>query len=132
MQKNLVNLNHKGKYLVKLNKLKTVYKEEKFVKKEFDENTKILAIQVLEENGIYMDEEYEDDLLEMDSISFMSVITGLEETFNMYIPVKYINNPPKTFIEFLKFIEDILNDSETIGKKQEQLREYITKKVLYI
>lgn len=89
------------------------------MKKEFDENTKILAIQVLEENGIYMDEEYEDDLLEMDSISFMSVITGLEETFNMYIPVKYINNPPKTFIEFLKFIEDILNDSETIGKKQE-------------
>ena len=88
------------------------------MKKKFNESTKMLTVQVLEENGIYIDEEYKDDPLEMDSISFMSVMTGLEEAFNIYIPVKYINNPPKTFTEFLNFIENILNDPETIDKNE--------------
>lgn len=74
---------------------------------------KDIMIKILDENGIYLCEDISSEL-EVDSLTYMSIIVGIEEAFNIVIPEKYLTaNAPSSILEFCDFAIDILNDSDT-------------------
>ena len=61
------------------------------------------VIKVLNDNGVSIIPELDDEKILLDSIEFISVIVGLEEEFNIAIPKEFL-----TF-EALQTIEQFLN-----------------------
>lgn len=68
--------------------------------------------QILEENGVYLSENL-DTFLDIDSLTYMSILVGIEEKFKINIPEKYLINMPTSISEMYDFMEKILNDPES-------------------
>ncbi len=68
--------------------------------------------QVLEENGIYLSENLE-TYLDIDSLTFMSILVGIEEEFKINIPEKYLTDMATSISEMYDFIERVLDDPES-------------------
>lgn len=72
--------------------------------------------QVLDENGIYLSGNLDVDL-DIDSLTYMSVLVGIEEAFKINIPEKYLINMPSSILEMYDFMEEVLNDPESKSEK---------------
>lgn len=53
--------------------------------------------QLLFENGICFDDEDLKYVLQMDSLTYMSFLVGMEDKLNIVIPDKYLVDLPKTY-----------------------------------
>ena len=69
-------------------------------------------IKILEENGIYVSEDW-DEKLEFDSITFISTIVCLEEEFNIEMPDDFLLFENfKTFRLYMDNIDKILSTND--------------------
>lgn len=69
-------------------------------------------IKILEENGIYVSEDWDEEL-EFDSITFISTIVCLEEEFNIEMPDDFLLFENfKTFRLYMDNIEKILSTND--------------------
>lgn len=69
-------------------------------------------INVLEENGIYVSEDWDEEL-EFDSITFISTIVCLEEEFNIEMPDDFLLFENfKTFRLYMDNIDKILSTND--------------------
>lgn len=74
--------------------------------------------QILDENGIYLNEDVSSDI-EVDSLTYMSIIVGIEDMFKISIPVKYLSTDmPSSILGFYDFVNRILQDADTISTEQ--------------
>lgn len=78
-----------------------------------DQKTDKLISEILDQNGIFLEEDMTMNL-DMDSLTFISIIVGIESTFNIDIPEKFLIKKPVTYNDFYEFIYMILEDPETI------------------
>lgn len=80
-------------------------------------NIKETVLTILEENGVYIPDDLDEEL-DMDSITFISIIVCIEEKMQISIPDKYlaidkfrtINN----FIENITIIFNSLENAENV------------------
>lgn len=75
---------------------------------------KNVLINVMEENGVYFFEDLMDEELDIDSLTFISIIVGIEEKLNIEIDNKLLIEYPKTYNDFIIFIEKAL-ESYNLG-----------------
>lgn len=69
-------------------------------------------IKILEENGIYVSEDWDEEL-EFDSITFISTIVCLEEEFNIEMPDDFLLFENfKTFRLYMDNIDKILSTND--------------------
>lgn len=69
-------------------------------------------IKILEENGIYVSDDWDEEL-EFDSITFISTIVCLEEEFNIEIPDDFLLFEHfKTFRLYMENIAQILSAND--------------------
>ena len=69
-------------------------------------------IRILEENGIYVSDDWDEEL-EFDSITFISTIVCLEEEFNIEIPDDFLLFENfKTFRLYMDNIDKILSTND--------------------
>lgn len=68
--------------------------------------------ELLEQNGIFLEEDMTESM-EMDSLTFISIIVGIEESFTVNIPEKYLIEKPDTYQDFFELVYRILNDPES-------------------
>lgn len=69
------------------------------------ENIKIRVIDIMEQNGIFYEEEDdEDSAFEMDSLTFMSIIIDIEEAFEIKIPEEVLGIDYKKYSDFVEKI----------------------------
>ena len=72
-------------------------------------------IKILEENGIYVSDDWDEEL-EFDSITFISTIVCLEEEFNIKIPDDFLLFESfKTFRLYMENIAQILSENDIEG-----------------
>ena len=71
-----------------------------------------IVLQILEENGIYISEDLDADL-DMDSITFISIIVCFENQLGIYIPDEYLTiDKFKTINDFVKNITEIIEGQQ--------------------
>ena len=76
-------------------------------------------INILEENGIYVSDDWDEEL-EFDSITFISTIVCLEEEFDIEVPDDFLLFENfKTFRQYMNSIGDILSKRDTLSKDVE-------------
>lgn len=69
------------------------------------ESIKVRVIEIMEQNGIFYDEEDEEDsTFEMDSLTFMSIIIDIEETFEIKIPEEVLGINYEKYSDFVEKI----------------------------
>lgn len=68
-----------------------------------------IVISVFQENGIYMYNDKDDDL-DIDSITFISLIVFIEKRFNIIIPDEMLIESPKTYNQFSEFISRAIGE----------------------
>jgi len=71
----------------------------------------IKILNAMEENGVIYYSEYEDSPLDMDSMTFISIIVSLENQFEIDISEEFLGKIPKTFQEFMKFASDAVSNA---------------------
>jgi acyl carrier protein len=59
---------------------------------------------VMDQNGLIIDSDDLDSSLEVDSITFMSIIVGLEEEFGIVIPEGELVNIPQSYRQFIDMV----------------------------
>ena len=75
-------------------------------------------LQILQENGIYIDDSERDVDLEIDSLSIVSIIVSIEEHFQIYMPDHYLSdNSLKTVNDFYKCISELQNIPNAVSMK---------------
>lgn len=67
------------------------------------ESIKGRVIEIMEQNGIFYDEE-DDSTFEMDSLTFMSIIIDIEETFEIKIPEEVLGINYEKYSDFVEKI----------------------------
>ncbi len=70
---------------------------------------------LLEDNGILFFPEAPDAPLEMDSLTFISLIVDIENTYDISIPPEEISFPPNTYAGLYQYIIKILDRSSGRG-----------------
>lgn len=71
------------------------------------EKIKEIMNMVLEQNGIYPEEDLMENI-DMDSLTFISIVVGLEEELGINIPADLLNSRPENYKEFYELGYNIL------------------------
>lgn len=65
-------------------------------------------LDVMQENGIYCSGQ-EKEPIEMDSLTYMSVLSTIEQELCVRIPDEMLLTPPESFEDFLEMVSKIYN-----------------------
>lgn len=65
-------------------------------------------VDILSENGIYVNEDDYDEDLGLDSLSYISMIVDIEKIFRISVPDEYLALQPKTVNEFVTLVTEII------------------------
>lgn len=63
-------------------------------------------IEVLQQNGIFVNDDGSCDLEGLDSITYISLIIDVENAFGITIPEDYLSNPPQNLNDFIQIIKN--------------------------
>lgn len=64
--------------------------------------------EAMEENGVYFFENLMDEELDIDSLTFISIIVSIEEKLNIEIDNELLIEYPKTYNDFVQFAQKAL------------------------
>lgn len=68
--------------------------------------------QLLFENGICFDDEDLKYVLQMDSLTYMSLLVGMEDALNIVISDEYLVDLPKTYQGLVDMVFEIINSDK--------------------
>lgn len=60
--------------------------------------------EILEENGVFYFPDEDDSPIEMDSLTFVSLIVSLEEKCGVDVSTEYMIEPPNTYRKLIDFL----------------------------
>ena len=77
--------------------------------------------EILEENGVFYFPDADDSPVEMDSLTFVSLIVSLEERYSVDISSEYMREPPDTYRNLINFlIEAVHGESHNTENRNTQ------------
>ncbi|MBP3617467.1 MAG: hypothetical protein J6J38_05450 [Lachnospiraceae bacterium] len=67
------------------------------------------VLEIMNNNGIFIAslEDESEDKVDVDSLSYISIMVDMECEFDIAIPEKYFSSTPETYCEFVKMLCDI-------------------------
>lgn len=82
-----------------------------------------VAKKVLEENGLFSYSTLDDEPLECDSLTFLSIVISIENDLSISVSEKLLTHYPTTYNEWVQFIEEAvkLNKEENFDEAEEDL-----------
>ncbi|SHJ36973.1 acyl carrier protein [Lutispora thermophila] len=76
---------------------------------------KVKLYKIIEENGIYFDYKNLDEIIEFDSLQFVSLLLSIEEEFNIEINDELLDyEKMNTVSKLTQLVEDLIIDNDVV------------------